>query len=102
MINNLNENRVENKKQESAVEWLESIIFSMIMNGGDSDLIAVLEHCKKAKEIEQKQKYEKINKAINEFNLIKNQRLEQSDNFDNDISIDFVIACLKSIKNEKM
>jgi hypothetical protein len=43
---------VENNEEKSAVEWLESVIFSMIMSGGDSDLMAVLEHCKKAKEMD--------------------------------------------------
>jgi hypothetical protein len=40
---------------KTAVEWLESIISSMILNGGDSDLLSVLTHCKKAKEMEKEQ-----------------------------------------------
>ena len=41
--------------KQTAVEWLESIISSMILNGGDSDLLSVLTHCKKAKEMEKEQ-----------------------------------------------
>ena len=39
----------------TGVEWLESMISSMILNGGDSDLLSVLTHCKKAKEMEKEQ-----------------------------------------------
>jgi hypothetical protein len=36
---------------ETAVEWLESKIDAMIENGGDTDLLAVIEHIQQAKEI---------------------------------------------------
>lgn len=40
----------------TGVEWLESMISSMILNGGDSDLLSVLTHCKKAKQMEEQDK----------------------------------------------
>jgi formate dehydrogenase maturation protein FdhE len=39
----------------TAVEWLESIVNGMIKNGGDADLLAVIEHIQQAKQMEKEQ-----------------------------------------------
>ena len=39
----------------SSIDWLEVMVENMIMNGGDSDLLAVLEHCKHSKEMHKKE-----------------------------------------------
>ncbi len=39
---------MENKKQ-SSIDWLESKVNAMIQNGGDTDLLAVIEHIQQAK-----------------------------------------------------
>jgi regulator of RNase E activity RraB len=46
------------EKQQTAVEWLEAKVDRMIQNGGDTDLLAVIEHIQQAKEIEMEQKVE--------------------------------------------
>jgi hypothetical protein len=45
---------MSNKKQ-TAVQWLEAKVDGMIKNGGDSDLLAVIEHIQQAKAIEKEQ-----------------------------------------------
>ena len=37
------------KTEQNSVEWLESIVNAMIENGGDADLMAVIEHIQQAK-----------------------------------------------------
>ena len=37
--------------KQSSIEWLKSIVTAMIQNGGDADLLAVLEHIEQAKEM---------------------------------------------------
>jgi hypothetical protein len=41
--------------KQTAVDWLESIVDAMIQNGGDADLLAVIEHIQQAKEMEKEQ-----------------------------------------------
>jgi hypothetical protein len=41
--------------KQTAVEWLETKVNGMIENGGDADLLAVIEHIKQAKEMEKEQ-----------------------------------------------
>ena len=45
------------KKEQTAVQWLESMVNRMIQNGGDlgEDLPALMNHIQKAKEIEREQ-----------------------------------------------
>ena len=47
-----------NNNKQTAVKWLESMVDAMIQNGGDADLLAVLEHCDQAKELEKQQMIE--------------------------------------------
>ena len=37
------------EKKQSSIDWLESKINAMIQNGGDTDLLAVIEHIQQAK-----------------------------------------------------
>ena len=43
------------EKKLTAVEWLETKVNGMIENGGDADLLAVIEHIQQAKEMEKEQ-----------------------------------------------
>jgi hypothetical protein len=43
------------EKKLTAVEWLETKVNGMIENGGDADLLAVIEHIQKAKAMEKEQ-----------------------------------------------
>lgn len=38
---------------KSSIEWLEQMVDNMIMNGGDTDLLAVIEHIQQAKDLKQ-------------------------------------------------
>jgi regulator of RNase E activity RraB len=49
------------EKKLTAVEWLESIVNGMIENGGDYELLAVIEHIQQAKEMEKKQIIDAVN-----------------------------------------
>jgi hypothetical protein len=42
-------------KEQTAVEWIEAKVDGMIKNGGDSDLLAVIEHIQQAKAMEKEQ-----------------------------------------------
>ena len=44
-----------NYKEITALEWLEAKVDRMIQNGGDTDLLAVIEHVQQAKEMEKEQ-----------------------------------------------
>ena len=52
-LNNLKRNKME--KKLTAVEFLETKVNGMIENGGDADLLAVIEHIQQAKEMEKEQ-----------------------------------------------
>jgi hypothetical protein len=52
--------------KQTAVEWLESIVDAMIQNGGDADLLAVIEHIQQAKAMEKEQIIDAYDKG--EFN----------------------------------
>ena len=41
--------------KQTAVEWLEAKVDGMIENGGDADLLAVIEHIQQAKAMEKEQ-----------------------------------------------
>ena len=55
LVNFYLQNNYKNKMKQTAVEWLETKVNGMIENGGDADLLAVIEHIKQAKEMEQDQ-----------------------------------------------
>jgi hypothetical protein len=46
----------------TAVEWLESIVNGMIENGGDADLLAVIEHIQQAKKMDKEQRLQDMSK----------------------------------------
>ena len=57
-MSNIIPERIQNKtmsKQTTAVEWLETKVNGMIENGGDADLLAVIEHIQQAKAIFEQQ-----------------------------------------------
>lgn len=43
------------EKQLTPLEWLEQMVSNMIINGGCEDLLAVIEHINKAKEMREEQ-----------------------------------------------
>ena len=55
------------EKQQTAVEWLETKVNGMIENGGDADLLAVIEHIQQAKEMEKEQIIEAWEDGQNSF-----------------------------------
>ena len=59
-LNNLKRNKME--KKLTAVEWLETKVNGMIENGGDADLLAVIEHIQQAKATEEEQDQNKYSK----------------------------------------
>ena len=59
-LNNLKRNKME--KKLTAVEWLETKVNGMIENGGDADLLAVIEHIQQAKAMEEEQDQNKYSK----------------------------------------
>ena len=46
---------IKMEKQITAIEWLEAKVNGMIENGGDYELLEVIEHIQKAKEMEEEQ-----------------------------------------------
>lgn len=62
---------MSNNKQ-SSIEWLKSIVTAMIQNGGDADLLAVLEHIEQAKEMNGK---EMEQHAINFYLFVENDEV---------------------------
>ena len=65
------------KEKTTVVEWLESKVDAMIKNGGDADLLSVIEHIQKAKEMEKEQIIDAANwdsKSISENGIRKGDK----------------------------
>jgi hypothetical protein len=89
-----------NKEQESAVDYLVNELKNIKSECGNKTLKIEVKGdlLKRVKEIEQQQKDEKINKAINEFERLK----KESKSLRDAIYLDGVLAVLDGVKNEKM